>query len=317
MIHVVSSAKMGAKHQERLRMRFPAIAFTFCSDISEAQERARDADVLITYGEDLTESIVRHFSRLRWIHVISAGVELLPFSYLRQNRVRVSNARGIHAVPMGEYAMAVLLQLTRRVHDLYRLQQKKEWDRTIRVSELSGKTVAIIGVGAIGQAIAKRAKAFDVQVWGMNTSGHRVANVDRMFTPDQRELLFSQADYILITLPLTPKTKHFVGERELRWMKPDAVLINMARGRVVDEQALLRALREEWIGGAVLDVFEQEPLPGDHPFWEMENVLITPHLSGRSPHYMTRALDVFQTNLARYQSGRGSLQNELDLNRGY
>ncbi|MDR6227618.1 D-2-hydroxyacid dehydrogenase [Desmospora profundinema] len=317
MIHVVSSAKIGKKHQERLRQCFPAVSYTFCTDIGQAEKEAAHADVLITYGEDLNDAIVKKFPRLRWIHVISAGVEWLPFDTLRNNGIRVSNARGIHAVPMGEYAMAVLLQLTRRVHHLYLLQQEKHWDRTIRMGELCGKTLAIIGAGAIGQAVAKRARAFDIQVWGMNTSGLPVDHFDRMFTPDQREMVFSQADYVLITLPLTPRTRHFVGERELRWMKPDAYLINMARGSVVNEESLLQALRDRRIGGAVLDVFEREPLPADHPFWDLDNVLLTPHLSGRSPGYMTRALDIFQENLSLYLKGDEPLQNELDLLKGY
>ncbi|PTM56408.1 D-2-hydroxyacid dehydrogenase [Desmospora activa] len=317
MTLIVATAKIGEKHRQQLHHHFPGVRFLFCHDREQAQKEGTHADILVTFGGDVDKEWLTCFPALRWIHVLSAGVELLPFAALRQAGIRVSNSRGIHAVPMGEYTLAMMLQLTRRGHDLYRSQREKHWDRDIRVGELAGKTLAVIGAGAIGQGIAKRAHAFDMHVCGLNTSGHAVEHFDRMFAADQREELLTQADFVVVTLPLTDHTRRFIGERELRFMKRDAVLINIGRGSVIDESALLQALRERRIGGAVLDVFEQEPLPANHPFWELDNLLLTPHVSGRSPLYMQRALDIFQDNLSRYLNEETALQNEIDLDRGY
>ncbi|GGA51031.1 hydroxyacid dehydrogenase [Kroppenstedtia guangzhouensis] len=317
MTHVVSSARINEKHQHRLCQEFPGVRFSFLEGIRDAIEVASDAVILITYGEDLDEEKVAHFPYLRWIHVISAGVELLPFAALKKRAIRVTNARGIHATPMGEYALAVILQWTRKLHQFADRQRQGRWDRSLRVEELSGKTVSILGTGATGRGIASRLKAFGVRVLGMNTDGTPVSFFDETMAPNDLEKLMKCSDFVVVTLPLTPHTRGFIGERELAWMQPTACLINMARGAVVDEAALLDALSKERIGGAILDVFEQEPLPKDHPFWSLKNVLITPHISGRSPLYMSRALDLFIHNLSVYTSGRGDYLNLLDLDRGY
>lgn len=317
MTHVVSSARISEKHQNRLCKEAPDVRFSFLEDIAEAVEKAPEADVLITYGEDLDAGKLKDFPDLRWIHVISAGVELLPFDTLKDRGIRVTNSRGIHEVPMGEYALAAMLQWTRKLHEFVDRQRQREWDRFIRVGELAGKTVAILGTGAIGQGIAKRLKGFGVTVLGMNTSGTPLADFDGMGTPKDLQGILRQADFVVVTLPLTPQTRGLIGKRELGWMKPSACLINMARGAVVDEGALLDVLSDGKIGGAILDVFEQEPLPKEHPFWSLENVLITPHVSGRSPLYMSRALDIFSHNLRVFLSGQGDYVNLLDPDRGY
>lgn len=317
MTHVVSTARISEKHQNRLCREFPGVRFSFFEGIRDAMKVASDAGILITYGEDLDEEKVGGFPELRWIHVISAGVELLPFAALKKRGIRVTNARGIHETPMGEYAVAVILQWTRKLHQFVDRQRRGVWDRSLRVEELSGKTVSILGTGAIGRGIAARLKAFGVKVLGMNTDGTPHSLFDETVAPHDLERLMRCSDFVVVTLPLTPHTRGFIGARELAWMKPTACLINMARGAVVDEGALLKALSEETIGGAILDVFEQEPLPADHPFWSRQNVLITPHISGRSPLYMSRALDLFSHNLRVYSSGEGEYINLLDLERGY
>ncbi|PTX60704.1 phosphoglycerate dehydrogenase-like enzyme [Melghirimyces profundicolus] len=317
MTHVTSSARISEKHQRRLREAFPQVRFSFFEEIGEVLDAAPEAEVLITYGEDLTPDNIPRLSNLRWVHVISAGVELLPFDALKKRKVMVTNSRGIHAIPMGEYALAVILQWTRRLHQFVDRQRERKWDRSLRVSELAGKTVAILGAGAIGRGIAKRLKAFDVTVLGMNTSGTPMDGFDEMAGPEELKSILKRSDFVVVTLPLTHQTRGLIGEEELGWMKPTACLINMARGAVVDEEALLNALTHRRIGGAVLDVFEQEPLPKEHPFWNLDNLLITPHVSGRSPMYMTRALELFHRNLVVYLSGEGKVVNLLDPDRGY
>lgn len=317
MIHVVSTAKMSAKHQQALTATYPEIRFSFYENISQAATALPDAEVLITYGEDLDAGIIARCTKLRWIHVISAGVELLPFPAIAERGIRVTNARGIHATPMSEYVMAVLLQMTRQTDRLRTQQRERRWDRSIRVGELAGQTLLVIGAGAIGQAIAQKAQAFSMTTIGVNTDGREVPHFDRMASLAELPTVLGEADVIVLTVPLTEETYHLIGSEELSMMKLTATLINIARGAVVDEEALLRALREQTIARAVLDVFEQEPLSPEHPFWELENVILTPHLSGRSPFYMTRALKLFCHNLEVYLKGIGSYQNEIDPHKGY
>ncbi|MDA8353399.1 MAG: D-2-hydroxyacid dehydrogenase [Firmicutes bacterium] len=317
MAHIASSAKISQRHRQRLQEKFPEVRFSFYEGIHEVLEQAADADGLITYGEDLTGERLRRLPRLRWIHVISAGVEQLPFSELEQAGILVTNSRGIHEVPMGEYTVAVMLDWVRKLSVFRDRQRERRWDPSIRVGELAGKTAAILGAGAIGQGIAKRLQAFDMKVWGVNTTGKPLPQFDQVGTLADLKPILEEADFVVVTLPHTPQTEGLLGEEAFGWMKPTSFLINIARGPVVVERALLRALNQRQIGGAVLDVFDQEPLQEDHPFWEMDNLLITPHISGRSPLYMTRALEIFERNLSVYLSGNGAYINRLDLSRGY
>ncbi|MFC7442458.1 D-2-hydroxyacid dehydrogenase [Laceyella putida] len=317
MVHIVSTAKMSAKHKQALTTTYPQARFSFFENISQAASTLPEAEVLITYGEDLDPSIIAQCSRLRWIHVISAGLELLPMEAIAGRGIRVTNAKGIHATPMSEYVMAVMLQVTRRTDQLRTLQREKRWDRSIRVGELAGQTLLVIGAGAIGQAIAQKAQAFAMTTVGVNTDGRETPHFDRMANLREMRTVLGEADFIVVAVPLTKVTVKLIGREELTAMKPTATLINIARGAVVDEEALIHALQERTIARAVLDVFEQEPLPTGHPFWEMDNVILTPHLSGRSPHYMTRALEIFRHNLYVFLKGTGSYKNEIDLRKGY
>jgi phosphoglycerate dehydrogenase-like enzyme len=271
----------------------------------------------MTYGEDLTEEIIAECHCLRWIMVLSAGLEKMPMAALLERGIFVTNARGIHATPMSEYVMAVLLQLTRKTDTFMALQREKRWDRTVRVDELAGKSLVIAGAGAIGEAIAHKAKAFAMRTVGVNTSGKPRPGFDVIFPSSRLHEALAEGDFVVLTVPLTEKTRGWIGAEELAAMKPSAWLINIARGAVVREADLLAALQNGTIAGAVLDVFEQEPLPESHPFWTMPNVILTPHISGRSPLYMTRALEIFRHNLRVYLNGGGNFINLIDLARGY
>ncbi|MRG29486.1 D-2-hydroxyacid dehydrogenase [Laceyella tengchongensis] len=316
-VRVVSTAKISGKHQQAMTTDYPHVRFSFFDHIEQAATALPDAEVMITYGEDLDEERIAQCRQLRWIHVISAGLEKMPFQAISARGIRVTNARGIHAVPMSEYTLAVMLQITRRTDQLRDLQRDKRWDRTIRVGELAGQTLLVLGAGAIGQAIAQKAQAFAMTTIGVNTDGRETPHFDRMVSIGQLHLVLGLADFIVLTVPQTPETVGLIGREELRKMKPTATLINLARGAVVDEVALLDALRERTIAQAVLDVFQQEPLPAAHPFWELDNVILTPHLSGRSPRYMTRALEGFRRNLDAYLRGAKRMENEIDAEKGY
>lgn len=320
-MNIVSTAKMSDKHQSKLMDSFPQHQFSFFNGMADTPaESLEKAQVLVTYGEDLTSEIVKKMSSLQWIQVLSAGLELMPFDALIERQVVVANARGIHQIPMAEYTMGMILQLARQGFEFYNLQKKSQWDRSLRVDEAYGKTLGILGIGAIGTEIAKRAKAFGMNVLGLRRSevsqNSTMEYVDEIVSLENKEKLFRESDYIVVLLPITAETTHFVGAEELSMMKSSAYLINIARGQVIDEEALLIALQDKKVAGAVLDVFKEEPLPSTHPFWQLKNLIITPHTSGRSPYYMQRALEIFHENLNKYPEVE-DMKNVIKMEQGY
>ncbi|ASS74449.1 hypothetical protein CIG75_05230 [Tumebacillus algifaecis] len=286
-------------------------------NLEEARDHLPEAEILITYGEDLTAEIVQTCSSLQWVHVLSAGLEHMPFSQLDKQRILVTNARGIHVGPMSEYTIGLILMFSRRFVELYQHQQQQHWDRTIRIDELDGQTLGVIGAGAIGSKIAERAKLFGMHTLGVATKKRDLPEFDEVFDRNGLDEVLTRADYVVVIVPRTPETDGMIGAREIGLMKQSAVLINIARGQVVDEAALLTALQERKIRGAGLDVFAQEPLPADHPFWKLDNVILTPHVSARSPKYMERAQAILLHNLAIYRGAEGTMQNVIDVKKGY
>lgn len=316
-MRVVTTTNIGPHHVEHFKKRFPKVEFNVYNNIEEAMKSLPEAEILITFGEDLTADIINQATNLRWIQVISAGVELLPFAALQEKNIVVTNARGIHAIPMAEYTIGAILQHVRRFLPIRDNQRAKVWDRMIRTEEAFEKALGVVGTGAIGSEIARRAKAFGMKTLGLNRDGHPVEGFDQVYPRDELHALLAASDFIVVIVPLTEKTRHMIGAAEFAVMKPTALFINVARGPVVDEQALIDALRAEKIAGAVLDVFEQEPLPPESPLWTLPNVFITPHQSAKSPRYMERALRIFERNLQRYIQGDTEWENRVCLNRGY
>ncbi|QYY43358.1 D-2-hydroxyacid dehydrogenase [Aneurinibacillus thermoaerophilus] len=315
---VVSTAKMSQRHQEKLKSMFPHHNFFFFASIKEAEQEVKNTDVLVTYGEDVTPDNICEMRSLKWIQVLSAGMDLMPLSVIGQRGILVTNARGIHKIPMAEYTFGVMLQVARRTNELYKNQRDNNWDRSIRVEELYGKTLGILGVGAIGEEIARRAQVFGMKVIGVTKSGTPKHACDEMYTQKELDKVLPRCDYIVVIVPLTEETRHLIGKEELEMMKESAVLINIARGAVIDEEALSAHLRAGKLKMAVLDVFSEEPLPEASLFWQLENCLVTPHISGRSPLYMERALEIFHHNLAAYdKKAKEEMINVVDCRRGY
>ena len=296
----------------------------------ETEEEARanlaailaEAEVLFT-STAIPPDIGGRAPKLRWAQITAAGVEDLLDSELIRSGVTLTTASGIHAVPIGEYVMGVMLAFAKGLPGAMRAQAERTW-RPYLAEELCGKTVGILGLGAIGGYVAKLAKADGMRVLAVRRSVRQraegreavIAGVDEMLPPSDLPYLLSQADYVVIAVPLTPESRGLIGERELRLMRPTARLINVSRGAVVDEAALVRALKEGWIAGAALDVVQQEPLPHDSELWGMDNVILTPHISGGTPVYMERAVELFSDNLRRYLAGE-PLRNAVDVKRGY
>ena len=309
------------------------------------QETCRDADgvakaladrpqteVLYTYH--VPDDIMELASNLRWVQLHSAGADHVLNSPLMASNVALTTSSGIHATPIAEYVFASLLAHRWRVPHWTRCQREGEWpsgrwDLYAR-PELRGSALGILGYGSIGREVGRLARAFGMQVLALRRTAGRVDQgyvpadtgdprrvvPERIYGSDDLHEMLGECDYVVIALPLTPDTEHLIGEAELRAMKPGAYLVNIARGGIVDEAALVQALREGWIAGAGLDVFEEEPLPADSPLWDLENALISPHVAGFTPRYDERAASLFVENLARYLAGE-RLLNLVDKEQGY
>lgn len=253
---------------------------------------------------------------VKWVHSLAAGVEGMLSPEFAASPVPCTNSRGVFAGSLGEFAIAAMLFFAKGLRQLIRNQEAGVW-APHDVEELRGHTVGIVGYGAIGQAVAVRARAFGMRVIAVRRQpGEPDSLVDRILPPQALEELMRESDYVVAALPLTPSTRGFIGAPAFEAMKPSAVFINVGRGASVDEAALIEALRNQRIRGAALDVFVQEPLPADHPFWAMENVLISPHCADHTPTWLDDAMALFLDNFRRFQSG-APLRNLVDKINGY
>lgn len=317
-MNILSTTNMSEKHQHRLSKQFPQHRFIYASNPEEGRSALAEADVLVAFGNGIGEETLDEAPRLKWIHVMSAGLETLPFPKLQDRGILLTNVRGIHAIPMAEYTFAAMLHISRRMGELAQAQREKRWAKRLRVMELWNQTLGIVGVGAIGREIARRAKVFGMYTLGVNTDGRPVECVDETWAAHDLKKVLARSDFVVVAVPLIPTTRRLIDREAIDSMKETAYLINVARGPVVDEAALVEALEQKRIAGAVLDVFDEEPLPEDHPFWTMDNVMVTPHISGLSPMYMTRGVDLFLENLSHYTRGEiEKMQNVIDVTRQY
>jgi len=317
-VKIVATFKPSDEIIIKTKTLYPEETFIFQESINNAFDDIKDADVLLTFGEDLTAEIIDEAINLKWIMVVSAGLELMPLQAIKERDIIVTNARGIHKIPMAEYTIFMMLQVVRQGKRIYEIQQQRKWERDFsHAMELYGKTLVIVGIGAIGSEIAKLAKAFSMKVIGVNKSGTPNEHVDEIYPINHLEHALSQGDFIVSILPSTEKTKHLFMDRHFDVMKRNAVFMNIGRGDVVKDATLIQAIQDKKMAHAVVDVFEQEPLPANHPFWEMENVTVTPHISSRTNLYLPRAFEIFYHNLQVYKYASGEYSNLVDLNRGY
>lgn len=253
-------------------------------------------------------------TRLRWVQCMYAGVDrLLP--ELAGRTVALTSARGLHAHTMADHAYLLMLALARQLPRFVRQQDRAVWEFA-PARELRGGCLVVVGLGATGQEIARRAPAFGLRVLGVRRHPSPVEGVEEVFGPDRLREALARADWVVLACPLTPETRGLIGRAELAAMKPGAALINLARGEVVDEEALVEALASGRLAGAGLDVFAREPLPADSPLWRLPQVIVTPHVAGSLPDYVDRAVELFADNLRRYLAGE-PLRNRVDPARGY
>ncbi|MCC5609837.1 D-2-hydroxyacid dehydrogenase [Nostoc sp. CHAB 5834] len=280
---------------------------------------ASDAEIYVNgfYLKTSTHNkVLTAAPRLRWQQSPSAGVNHILTPTFLQKDIILTNGAGVHAIPISEFVLAFMLHHAKNLRKLQTLQDEHTWVRGVSLEELADANLLILGTGNIGKAIASRAKAFGVTVWGSRRHPEPLPNFDKIVGANQWRSLLPEADYVVIATPLTTETKGLIDEAALRSMRQSAYLINIARGAIVDEAALLTALRERWIAGAGLDTVATEPLPPESPLWSLPNAFITPHCSALSPRLRERIAQLFIDNLKRYQIGQ-PLRNVVDKQAGY
>lgn len=283
----------------------PGVAVTAVTDMASVPAALVDAPILITFRWS-DEWVV---PGLRWIQSVSAGTEQFPFDALAVNGTALTSARGIHEVQVSEHALGMLLAMTRGIGVAARQQEHRIWKWT-PVVELAGMTLGVLGLGVIGEGVARRAVGFGMRVIGTKSHPEDYTGIAaEVFPPEQTLEVFRRADAVVVTLPGGEGTRHLVGAAELDALR-GGWLVNVGRGAVIDESALVAALRQGTLAGAALDVFATEPLPADSLLWDLPGLLITPHMAGSSPRYGERLAALFARNLEAYR-GRGEWENRV------
>jgi len=308
--HLLILDSLAEEYRKALEPEFPDLVIRACKTENEVGDFIDKTRILLTFN--ISDELIRKAVTLEWIQALGTGVDsILGLSSLPKS-VLLTSTRGIHGPQMSELAILLMLALTRRFPETVRNQDKAVWDRW--PSELLWqKKVGILGLGAVGEEIARKCKAFGMTVYGVNRSKKQVDGVDRFFGLGGLLIVAREVDFFIVVVPLTPETRGMVGIEVISVMKPTAFLLNLARGAVVDEKALIQALESGTLAGAALDVFNEEPLPQGHPFWEMKNVIVTPHVGGTSTFYAGQVLPIFRENLRRYLRGeRHTLINRVD-----
>jgi phosphoglycerate dehydrogenase-like enzyme len=299
-----------------IRKTFPELKLEMVDHHSKVGPHIASADILVTFGPMMADHVVKEAAKLKWIQALGSGVDGIVDLPSLSDEVMVTNLHGIQGPPVSEAALMAMLALSRGLPRVVRNQDRHKWDR-FPARLLKDKTVGIFGVGVIAEELAPKCKAFGMQVIGISSARRAVPGFDRMVLRDELEAVARELDYFVLLTPYSPATRGIVGEKVLAAMKPTAYLVNLARGGVVDEPALIKALQEGRIAGAALDVFAEEPLPENHPLWSMERVLITPHLGGFCDVYVDHALPVVERNIRAFLAGdRAAMVNVVKPGRG-
>ena len=306
---------------EQIRARWPEMRVVHLPRYDHIMDEVPDTDIFV--GFSLRPEQFALARKLKWLHSTAAGVGQLMYSELRKSGIEVTNASGVHRVPMAEHILGALIALARRFPDCFRYQRQSHWAQhelwaaSVRPRELRGQILLFIGFGSIGQEVAKIIRPLGMRVWAVTRSGRAEGGLaEQVFPATQLDDALPQADFVVLAAPETPETRKMMGAREFAFMKPSAYFLNVSRGALVDELALISALEQRKIAGAALDVASQEPLPPENPLWKLDHAFITPHMSAVSEHLWPRQTDLLMENLERWFAG-DELLNRVDLNRGY
>ena len=306
---------------EAIRQRWPEMKVVHLPNYDRLPEELPDADIFVGYS--LRAKQLPQARKLKWIHSTAAGVAQLMYPELRDSGILVTNPSGIFSEPMAEHTIGLMIALARNFPDCVRHQdqrrwaQQELWDKPQHLTELGGKILLIVGFGSIGQELARVARALRMRVWGVSRSGRGDTTFAEKIIPVSKlDDALPEADFVVIAAPETPETKHLIGAQQLARMKRSAFLVNIARGSLLEEAALVAALERGEIAGAALDVAAAEPLPPESPLWTAKNILITPHTSAVSDRLWPRQTALLLELLERWFSGR-ELFNIVDFQRGY
>ena len=316
-LQILSFVRLSDKQMELIHQSYPDCTLR-CIRPKDLKDDLSDVDILLGYDAQMEmEKYLPQMPHLKWIHTYSAGVEkLLSHEDFCRSDILLTNSRGIHGIPMAEHVLGTMLASSRCLIEAWENQKAHVWKRLTDPDELFGKTAAIIGLGSIGREVAKHLKNMGMRIVAVKQKESTEPFVDQLFTIDHLSDALSCADYVIVTLPLTPQTKKLFNTHTFHMMKENAFFINVSRGDVVEEDDLVEALRSKCIRGASLDVFATEPLPEDSPLWGVPNLFITPHYSAISPMYLDRSLKIFRNNLQIFPQRIGML-NVVDKERGY
>ena len=305
-----------ARHEEKIQKAAGKKMQVVVVSPEEASPHFADAEVVAAFPLRVPE--ISKLPQAKWIHSFSAGVDKILTPEVATSKVILTNSSGIHATPIAEHIVGFMLMWTRRSAQALRNQDQHVWSKDDSLDELCGKTILIVGLGEIGMETARLAKVFGTKILATARSPRNKKDtfVDVFHTADKLDSLLPRADFVVITLPHTDETPHFFDKNKFALMQKSAVIINIGRGGIINEKDLIEAIQKGTVAGAMLDVFEKEPLPSDSPLWDMPNVLITPHHSGLSHRYMDRAVERFCLNLKAYLAGK-KLPNDVDKKLGY
>jgi len=307
---------------EELRREFPQVEVVHLAGYDDIEEQMCDAEIVVAWS--LRPEQIKHAARLRWIHSPAAAVHQLMYPELVERDIVVTNAREVHGPVVAEHVIALILALAKKLPQAVRLQAQHVWGQEVlwndrpRVREIAGATLGLVGVGSIGREVAKRAAALGMRVMAIREHPEKESpeGVEQVFGPHQLDEFLGQPDYVVLAAPVTPSTASLMNAARLARMKPEACLIHVSRGPLVDEAALADALRQRRLGGAALDVFPKEPLPPDSPLWEVENLLITPHSAALTDQLWPRHYALIRENLRRYLAHEPLLAM-VDKGKGY
>lgn len=301
---------------EMVTARFPDDRIVAIAD-EKGLAAAADAEVAFSGNNPRrVRKLLDATPKLRWYHTVSAGVENMPLPELAQRGIVLTNNSGSYDIQIAEHLMAFVFAASRQLHRYRDLQRASEW-KELQHQELRDATIVVYGMGSIGGEIARLARAVGMRVIGVRRrAGPSEAGIDRVVAADRLADVVGEADYLAVAAPLTPATRGAISREVISRMKPTAWIMNIGRGAIIDEPAMIEALQAKTIAGAALDVFTTEPLPKESPLWALENVIITPHHSGSSPRASERTLKLFAENLRRYKAGE-PLINRVDFEAGY
>lgn len=314
MARILSTVKLKAGMMEELKGKFGHHHFKYVHRKEVTDKDRNEADIFVTYGGDISQSDVKDFKNLKWLMVMSAGVDDLPLQELKD--VQITNATGIHRIQMTEYTLGLILNHYKNFTQLKKDQEKHEWRKNAKTEEIYNKEVHILGTGSIGSRLAEVLNIFGLKTVGYNTDGRSIPPFHKNYAIDDLIKHIKSADILINILPSTQATRNLLTVNHFKHMKDDGIFINIGRGDVISDEVILETLKEEYISHMILDVFNEEPLPGDHPFYQLNNITITPHASSKTDQYLERAFQIFIDNLDAYDHNKDMI-NQVEHQKGY